>query len=162
MLPRVVSSDGEHSRGDTSSVVKCPPLNWKVGCSIHGHCVNCPSFLGESVHPKSPLKGQLSGFGLPPTAVTKNSNKKNKKNIHIQLLYCSDHGVFTVFGRSMLENITRFLLKLGAHSTLPRRENGQLSDRQTCWPSCSELRCFYQSPTRNNPKSRPSKIDPIT
>jgi len=41
--------------------------------------VNCPSFLGESVHPKSPLKGQLSGFGLPPTAVTKNSNKKKQK-----------------------------------------------------------------------------------
>jgi len=83
MLPRVVSSDGEHSRGDTSSVVKCPPLNWKVGCSIHGHCVNCPSFLGESVHPKSPLKGQLLGFGLPPTAVTKNSNKKKTKKTFI-------------------------------------------------------------------------------
>ena len=28
-------------RGRHSSVVKCPPLNWKVGCSIHSHWVNC-------------------------------------------------------------------------------------------------------------------------
>jgi len=28
--------------GSNSSVVKCPPLNWNVGCSI-GHCVNCRS-----------------------------------------------------------------------------------------------------------------------
>jgi len=26
-----------------SSVVKCPPLNWKVGCSTHCHWVNCRS-----------------------------------------------------------------------------------------------------------------------
>jgi len=27
----------------TSSVVKCPPLNCKVGCSMHVHWVNCRS-----------------------------------------------------------------------------------------------------------------------
>jgi len=27
--------------GGNSSVVKCPPPNWKVGCSIHIHWVNC-------------------------------------------------------------------------------------------------------------------------
>ena len=26
-----------------SSVVKCPPSNWKVGCAIHSHWVNCRS-----------------------------------------------------------------------------------------------------------------------
>ena len=26
--------------GGNSSVVKCPPPNWKVGCSIHSHWVN--------------------------------------------------------------------------------------------------------------------------
>ena len=31
------------SRAANSSVVKCPPLNWKVGCSIHGHWVTCRS-----------------------------------------------------------------------------------------------------------------------
>jgi len=34
-------SEGVHLRlaigGDTISVVKCPPLNWQVTCSIHGH-----------------------------------------------------------------------------------------------------------------------------
>jgi len=27
--------------GKNSSVVKCLPPNWKVGCSIHSHWVNC-------------------------------------------------------------------------------------------------------------------------
>jgi len=29
--------------GTNSSVVKCLPLNQKVGCSVHGHWVNCRS-----------------------------------------------------------------------------------------------------------------------
>ena len=29
--------------GSNSSVVMCPPPNWKVGCSIHNHWVNCCS-----------------------------------------------------------------------------------------------------------------------
>jgi len=29
--------------GGNSSVEKCPPLNWKVGCLIHSHWVNCRS-----------------------------------------------------------------------------------------------------------------------
>jgi len=31
--------DHDHNdcRGGTSSVVKCPPLKWKVECTIHGH-----------------------------------------------------------------------------------------------------------------------------
>jgi len=31
------------SGGGNGSVVMCPPLNWKIGCWIHGHWVNCRS-----------------------------------------------------------------------------------------------------------------------
>ena len=61
----------------TSSVVKYPLLNWKVGWSIHGHWVNCRSTPCARVFTQNRLcRGQISGFGLPLTAVTKN-NKKN-------------------------------------------------------------------------------------
>ena len=57
--------------GGTSSAPKCPPLNWKVGCSIYGHWVNCRSTPWARVSTQSRWKGQVSGFGLPLTAVTK-------------------------------------------------------------------------------------------
>jgi len=63
--------------GGTSSVVKCPPLNCKVGCSIHGHWVNGRSTPWARVFTKNrPVSGQISGFGLPLTAVIKNRIKK--------------------------------------------------------------------------------------
>jgi len=41
-----ISADLSHKllgKGGNSSFVKCPPLNWKVGCSIHSDWVNCRS-----------------------------------------------------------------------------------------------------------------------
>jgi len=55
-----------------SSVVKCPPSNWKVGCSITQPLSELPYHsLGKSVHLNRPGKKHNSGFGLPPIAVTK-------------------------------------------------------------------------------------------
>ena len=48
-----------------SSVVKCPPPKWKVGCSIHSHWVNCRISLGKTV----PGKKHNSGLSLPSIAV---------------------------------------------------------------------------------------------
>ena len=64
----------------TSSVAKCPPLNWKVGCSIHGHWVNFRSTPCARVFTQNrPGRGQISGFALPPlTAVTNTSNERKK------------------------------------------------------------------------------------
>ena len=59
-------------------MVKCPLLNWKVWCSIHGHWVNCRSTPWARVFTQNrPGRGQISGFGLPLTAVTKNKKNKN-------------------------------------------------------------------------------------
>jgi len=53
-------------KGVRSSVVKCPPLNWKVGCSIHSHWVKCRSTPWASVLTQNrPGRGHISGFGLP-------------------------------------------------------------------------------------------------
>ena len=51
-----------------SSMVQCPPPNWKVGCSIDGHWVNRPQhFLVITV--TAPTKSLYSGFSLPPIDV---------------------------------------------------------------------------------------------
>ena len=66
--------------GGNSSVVKCPPLNWKVGCSIHGHWVNCRSapwaraFTSTTIH----------AFGLTAIGSKIFFSKINKKK-HCQI-----------------------------------------------------------------------------
>jgi len=52
----------------------CPPLNWKLGCLIHWHWVNCRSkgvHLGKGVHRNYSGKKRISGVGLSLVAVTK-------------------------------------------------------------------------------------------
>jgi len=71
----------------TSSVVKYPLLNWKVGWSIHGHWVNCRSTSCARVFTQNRLcRGQISGSGLPLTAVTKN-NKKKHTEVRAKILF---------------------------------------------------------------------------
>ena len=50
---------------------KCPPLNWKIGCSIHGHLMKCRSAPWVRAFTAPPGKKHNSGFGLPPIAVIK-------------------------------------------------------------------------------------------
>jgi len=54
-------------------VVKCPLLNWKVGCSATEwiNALGPERPLGKSVHLNCPGKKHNSGFGLPPIAVIK-------------------------------------------------------------------------------------------
>jgi len=53
-------------------VQECTPLNWKVGCSIHGHWVNHRSTAwARAFTPNCPGKKQISDLGLPPIADTK-------------------------------------------------------------------------------------------
>ena len=49
-----------------SLVVECPPPNWKVWCSIHGHWATPCSAPSARAFRNRPDKKKYSGFGLPP------------------------------------------------------------------------------------------------
>jgi len=84
----------ERSHVGINSVVKCPPLNWKLGCSIHGHWVNFRSTPWARMFTQNrPGRGQISGFGLPLTAVTKNLKKRSHFGRSVQYAvahFCDD------------------------------------------------------------------------
>ena len=85
--------------GGTSSVVKCPPINWKVGCSRPLSEQPWHS-LGKSVHPKSPR--QVTNFTLRPAANCRHQkfelkkkdahghcSQRKKKIVQIKMAQCS-------------------------------------------------------------------------
>jgi len=77
LMVRVTQFGNHWAKGlsGTSSVINCPPLNWKVGCSIHGRWVSFRSTSWARVFTQNrPDRGQISGFGLSLAGVTKNSN----------------------------------------------------------------------------------------
>jgi len=72
------------SCGDVS-VVECPPLNRKVGCSIHGHWVNRRSAAQlKSISLNRPGKKQNSGFDLPSIATAQKLRKKVHHTVRIK------------------------------------------------------------------------------
>jgi len=72
----LIEENKQKALGGDCSVVGYPPLNWKVGCSIHVYSTNRRNPPWESVHFNHLGKKQTSGFGLPPTAVTNMNLKK--------------------------------------------------------------------------------------
>ena len=74
-VTRTIESTG----GGNSSVVKCPPLNWRVGCSIHGHWVNCRSAaLARAFTPIAPARSTIQASAcrqFPPPKLKQQTNK---------------------------------------------------------------------------------------
>jgi len=61
--------------GGNSSAAKCPPPNWKVGCSIHSHWVNCRSApWARAFTSTAPARSTIQASAcryLPSTKLTK-------------------------------------------------------------------------------------------
>ena len=73
-----------HCWGSNSSVVKCPPLNWKVRSiaterSIHSYWVIAVAFLGQERSPQPPW--QEAQFRLQPVVKCHHQNLENKKTL---------------------------------------------------------------------------------
>jgi len=68
--------------GGNSSVVKGAPLNWKVGCSLHSHCVNCRSApWARAFTSNAPARRTIQASAcrqLPSPKLTKKTNTLEK------------------------------------------------------------------------------------
>ena len=75
-----------------SSVVKCPPLNWKVACSMHSHCVTRRSaHWARALTSTTPARSKFRDSACRQLPSLKLTKKKKDKAYFFQAIVHSNH-----------------------------------------------------------------------